>query len=76
MCCAYSKQRLFSDARKVFRDISNKNLDWPEAIWDAWAQFEEVHGSLEELEDCFDRIERARNYVHAKRAKVRCLLSH
>ncbi|GJE88539.1 RNA-binding protein Prp24 [Phanerochaete sordida] len=63
------KQHLYSDARKIFRDVANKNLDWPEAVWNAWIQFEHVHGSVEELEDCLDRVERAREKVNAKRAK-------
>ncbi|EKM51632.1 uncharacterized protein PHACADRAFT_261883 [Phanerochaete carnosa HHB-10118-sp] len=63
------KQRLYIDARKIFRDVGNKNLDWPEVIWNAWIQFEHVHGSVEELEDCLDRVERAREKVNAKRAK-------
>ena len=64
-----SKQHLYNDARTVFRDVANKNLDWPEAIWDAWIQFEQVFGSVEELEDCLDRVERARERVNMKRAK-------
>ncbi|KIP09711.1 hypothetical protein PHLGIDRAFT_22785 [Phlebiopsis gigantea 11061_1 CR5-6] len=63
------KQRLNADARKAFKDVANKNLDWPEAVWDAWVSFEQVHGSLEELEECFDRVERARNQVNARRTK-------
>ncbi|CCM02468.1 uncharacterized protein FIBRA_04567 [Fibroporia radiculosa] len=63
------KQGLYEDARKVFRDICMKNLDWPEAIWDAWINFEQLFGTVEEIEDCFDRIERANAQVAARRAK-------
>ena len=66
---------MYDEARKVFRDVAPKNLDWPEAVWEAWSAFEQVHGSLEELEDCLDRIERAQKQVNAKRAKVRVLIS-
>ena len=66
---------MHDEARKVFRDVAPKNLDWPEAVWEAWSAFEQVHGSLEELEDCLDRIERAQKQVNAKRAKVRVLIS-
>lgn len=48
-----------------------KNLDWPEAIWDAWLNFEQLYGSVEEIEDCLDRIERAQVQIAARRAKVR-----
>ena len=60
---------MYDDARKVFRDIANKNLDWPEAIWESWVAFEQLHGSVEQLEDCLDRVERARTQVNARRAK-------
>ncbi|KAI0084788.1 hypothetical protein BDY19DRAFT_1077256 [Irpex rosettiformis] len=60
---------MYDQARNVFREIAPKNLDWPEAVWEAWTAFEQVHGSVEELEDCFDRIERAQKQVNAKRAK-------
>ena len=65
----HSRQHLYDDARKVFRDIANKNLDWPEAIWEAWISFEQLHGSVEQLEDALDRIERARTQVNHRRAK-------
>ena len=56
---------MYDEARKVFRDVAPKNLDWPEAVWEAWSAFEHVHGSLEELEDCLDRIERAQKIGRA-----------
>jgi hypothetical protein len=48
-----------------------KNVDWPEAIWDAWLTFEHAHGALAELEDAMDRVERAQAQVAMRRAKVR-----
>ena len=66
---------MLDEVRKLFRDVANKNLDWPEAIWEAWATFEHAHGSVQELEDCLDRIDRARKQVNAKRAKVGEFLS-
>lgn len=62
---------MYDDVRKVYRDVAMKNLDWPEAIWEAWIAFEQLHGSVEQLEDCMDRVERARGQVNARRAKVR-----
>lgn len=47
-----------------------KNLDWPEAMWDAWISFEQVYGSVESLEDAFDRIEHAQVQITMRRAKV------
>ncbi|KAI0366626.1 RNA-binding protein Prp24 [Pilatotrama ljubarskyi] len=63
------KQHMYEDARRVFRDIAAKNLDWPEAIWEAWVSFEQLHGTVEEIEDALDRIERAQTQVNARRAK-------
>ncbi|KAF9468618.1 hypothetical protein BDZ94DRAFT_1279703 [Collybia nuda] len=59
----------YEQARKIFTEIHTKNLDWPEAIWEAWAAFEHMHGSVEEVDTCFDKIEKAAYQVHARRAK-------
>ncbi|KAG6332455.1 hypothetical protein ID866_6633, partial [Astraeus odoratus] len=56
-------------ARSTFQEISTKNLDYPEALWDAWINFEYAHGSLTSLEDALARIERARIQVEARRMK-------
>ncbi|KAI0326875.1 RNA-binding protein Prp24 [Cubamyces sp. BRFM 1775] len=63
------KQHMYDDARKVFRDIAMKNLDWPEAVWEAWISFEQLHGTVEELEDALDRVDRAQTQVNSRRAK-------
>ncbi len=65
-----SKEHMYDDVRKVFRDVSAKHLDWPEAIWDAWVSFEQLHGTVEELENALAQIERAQTQVNARRAKV------
>ncbi|KAI0669180.1 RNA-binding protein Prp24 [Trametes maxima] len=64
-----TKQRMYEDARKVFRDIAPKHLDWPEAVWDAWVSFEQLYGSVEQIEEALDRVERAQIQVNARRAK-------
>lgn len=66
----YRKQEKYVEAREVFREVSTKNLDWPEAIWEAWLTFEHLHGSLPDVQDCMDKIERAQQQVAARRAKV------
>ncbi len=66
----FRKQHLYDDARKHFRDVTPKNLDWPEAVWQAWITFEQLHGSVEQLEDCLDRVNKARDQTNARRAKV------
>ncbi|KAJ7432338.1 hypothetical protein FB451DRAFT_1480862 [Mycena latifolia] len=57
-------------ARKAFADVHLKNLDWPEAIWEAWLAFEHLHGSVEQIEACGDKIEKAQYVVNTKRAKA------
>ncbi|KAJ3490444.1 hypothetical protein NLI96_g1424 [Meripilus lineatus] len=65
-----TKHNLYEDARKIYKDISTKNLDWPEAIWEAWITFENTFGSVQEIEDCLDRVERAQTQVNKRRAKA------
>ncbi|KAF9077529.1 hypothetical protein BDP27DRAFT_1311204 [Rhodocollybia butyracea] len=57
------------EARKVFSDIAAKNINWPELIWDAWILFEHFYGSVEQVEVCHDKIEKARYQVNIRRAK-------
>ena len=64
------KQEKYTEAREVLKDISTKNVDWPEAIWEAWLTFEHLHGSMTDLEACLDKIERAQQQVNTRRAKV------
>ncbi|KAJ3976364.1 hypothetical protein EV361DRAFT_968793 [Lentinula raphanica] len=57
------------EARKVFSDIAAKNIDWPEAVWEAWSLFEHFHGSVEQIDTCLDKTEKARYQVNVRRAK-------
>jgi hypothetical protein len=65
-----SKTDQHDEARKVFSDIAAKNINWPELIWDAWILFEHFYGSVEQVEVCQDKIEKARYQVNIRRAKV------
>ena len=67
-----SKADQHDEARKVFSDIAFKYIDWPEAIWEAWTLFEHLYGSVEQLEACLDKIERAQYQTNVRRAKVCC----
>lgn len=51
-------------------DIHTKQIDWPEAIWDAWALFEHLHGSVTDIENCLNKIEKAQYQTNIRRAKV------
>lgn len=64
------RQKQLHEARTVFSDLVYKNLDWPEAIWEGWIAFEHQHGSVEELEACLDKVERAQTQVNMRRAKA------
>ncbi|KAK7690329.1 hypothetical protein QCA50_006986 [Cerrena zonata] len=66
---ALVKHQQYDAARATYKDVAFKNIDWPEALWEAWLSFEHLHGSVEEVEECLDRIERARNQVNARLAK-------
>lgn len=56
-------------ARKTFQDMSTKNLDYPEALWDAWHNFEHAHGSLSSLEEAINKISQARAQLETRRAR-------
>lgn len=62
-------------ARKTFQDMSTKNLDYPEALWDAWHNFEHAHGSLSYLEEAINKITQARAQLETRRARVSALSS-
>ena len=66
----HSRHKDYSDARSVFEDIHKKRLDWPEAIWDAWVAFEQLHGSVFNIDSALDKIEKARIQVEYHRARV------
>ncbi|KAF9497742.1 hypothetical protein BDN71DRAFT_1504719 [Pleurotus eryngii] len=64
-----TKQDKHDAARAVYKDIHTKNLDWPEVIWDAWLTFEHLYGTVQDIEYCLDRIEKAQYQVNMRRAK-------
>ena len=67
---SHRKNGNFNEARKVFLDVHAKNLDWPEAVWEAWISFEHLHGSVELVDACLDKVEKAQYQVNVRRAKV------
>ncbi len=64
------RQSDYEEARKAFAKAAKNQLDWPEMLWEAWLAFEHSHGSVGEIQDAFDVVERARTQVEARRAKV------
>lgn len=67
---SHRKGGKFDEARQVFTDVHMKNLDWPEAVWEAWISFEHFHGTVEQVDACLDKLEKAQYQVNTRRAKV------
>jgi len=57
-------------ARKTFQDMSTKKLDYPEALWDAWHNFEHVHGDLDSIEEALNKINQAKAQTEMRRRRV------
>ncbi|KAF8187328.1 hypothetical protein K438DRAFT_1972956 [Mycena galopus ATCC 62051] len=55
-------------ACKTFVDLL-KTLDWPEAIWEAWLAFEHLHGSVQQIDLCGDKVQKAQYVVNMRHAK-------
>ncbi|KAI0278229.1 hypothetical protein BGY98DRAFT_1107507 [Russula aff. rugulosa BPL654] len=66
---ALERQSDYEEARKAFAKAVKAQLDWPEMLWEAWLAFEHSHGSVGEIQDALDVVERARTQVEARRAK-------
>ncbi|PPR05354.1 hypothetical protein CVT24_007968 [Panaeolus cyanescens] len=66
---ALTKHQRFDEAREIFQNVHSKQLDWPEMVWEAWLSFEHVNGSLEDIENCMDKIERAQFQTQKKRER-------
>jgi hypothetical protein len=71
----HRKQKMYDLARNVFKDLVYKNLDWPEAIWEAWMSFD-LYGAVQDVDKCLDKIDRARTQLNACRLKVGSVLSY
>lgn len=68
--CAHRKNQKYDEARSVFSDVCLKQLDWPEAIWEAWISFENLYGGVMEVEACSEKVLRAQYFHSERRAKV------
>lgn len=70
MSVIFSKNQDTKKARGAFKDLSLKPMDWPEAIWEAYLAFEHLHGTVEDVEICLEKVEKAQFIVNEKRTKV------
>ncbi|KIJ45650.1 hypothetical protein M422DRAFT_29753 [Sphaerobolus stellatus SS14] len=57
------------EIRKAFNDAANKHFDWPEAIWTQWKDYEYLHGTVESLESCLDKVRELSGRLDKKRAR-------
>ncbi|KAL0254058.1 hypothetical protein I308_101437 [Cryptococcus tetragattii IND107] len=58
-------------ARKIFeKSIQRTDLDWPEAIYEAFIQLEVVHGSPQTLQDTRKKIEKEQEKLAKRREKA------
>src|SRR6266550_1200963 len=64
------KHQMYEQVRALFDDIHKKQLDWPELIWELWISFEHLHGTVDQVDECLDKVEKAQAQVNARRAKV------
>jgi hypothetical protein len=60
-----------AQTRQLFeRAIQRSDLDWPEAVYEAYIQFETVHGDLGSLLQATTHIEKEQEKVTRRREKV------
>lgn len=58
-------------AREIFeKSIQRTDLDWPEAIYEAFIQLEVVHGSPQTLQDTIKKIEKEQEKLAKRREKA------
>ncbi|KAG8906149.1 Splicing factor [Tulasnella sp. 403] len=64
--------RDYDKARKVFKDAAtpSRNLDYPQALWDAWLTFEEMHGTVEQHEYAMMRVRKMNDQLTKKIAET------
>ena len=70
----HRKQQKYDEARAFFINIHLKQIDWPEAIWEAWLTFEQLHGNIININECSVKVLQAQYFNNDRRAKV-CTIS-
>ncbi|KAF9454778.1 hypothetical protein P691DRAFT_716623 [Macrolepiota fuliginosa MF-IS2] len=63
------KNQKYDEARSVFSDVCMKQIDWPEAIWEAWISFEQLYGSVADMEACLEKVLKAQYLNNDRRVK-------
>nr|CAG8479902.1 14210_t:CDS:10 [Entrophospora candida] len=57
-------------ARKIFKNASHQNTDWPERIFNEWEQFEHHYGTLDTIESAHQFIRKQSKIVTHRREKA------
>ncbi|KAI9024089.1 hypothetical protein DFJ74DRAFT_667240 [Hyaloraphidium curvatum] len=60
----------YEKCRTLFKQAVNRNLDWPEALFDAWLSFEREHGDIHATYAAMERIGVRRRQLAAKMEKT------
>lgn len=63
------KHQKYDEAREFFNEIHLKQIDWPEAIWSAWLTFEQLYGSVADIDACSVKVLKAQYFHNDRRAK-------
>jgi len=63
----------YEQAREVYQNACNpsRNLDYPQAVWEAWISFEEYHGTASQLNHAKARVKKMGEALAKKIAQVR-----
>lgn len=70
MLMTSSSEGEYIRARNVFKNLPYKSINWPEPLWQQWMNFENIHGNLENIEECSERINNYSAKLHKKRQEV------
>lgn len=71
---SFLTQRLqqYEKARTVYKSAStpSRTIDYPQAIWNAWVAFEEIHGTVDQLEHALKRVRKMTQDLTKKAAQA------
>lgn len=70
LASALARQDDVETARSTYHNaIKRSDLDWPEAVYEAFVMFENVYGTLETTIDARKRVEKEQQRVNRRRQK-------
>ncbi|ORY01547.1 hypothetical protein K493DRAFT_405534 [Basidiobolus meristosporus CBS 931.73] len=62
-----------SKVQSIFKQACQKQMDWPERIFEAWLSFEHEAGSIESLELAYSRIMQQRKILQQREEQTRLI---